>query len=223
MKVNQMTRKNVWISLFCLLCFSFGFGRQAQGSNVVQALTNSISVGARFSFYGPKLDNISSAFDALEDTLGLSRAPEFKIFYLAQANVRYDITAQHSVSLELGLNLSNTKLGKSETIVRAYSLGAEYYYSLKNRRTDFYGLDAGAGAAWMVSNFERNYDVQRVSVLKKSVALNASIVGWVSPFRPLSIEVEARYLFVPSINVDYPQSTIKMSSVVLGAGISIAL
>ena len=63
----------------------------------------------------------------------------------------------------------------------------------------------------------------RVAVLKKSVALNASVVGWFSPFRPLSIEVEARYIFVPNITVDYPQSTLKMGSVVLGAGISVTL
>ena len=218
-----MTRKVVWISLFCLICSSAGIGRQSQNSNVVQTVTNSVSIGARFSYYNPKTDNLSSAFNALEDSLSLSRSPDFKIFYLAQANIRYDITAQHSVSLELGFSVANTKLGTSETFSRAYSVGAEYYYALKNRRTDFFGLDAGAGAAWLISNFERHYDTQRISVLKKSVALNASVVGWVSPFRPLSIEAEARYVFVPKINVDYPQATLKMSSVVLGVGISIAL
>ena len=189
----------------------------------MSTLVNSISVGARFSFYGPKVDNLNTAFGALEDTIGLSRAPDFKIFSLGSANIRYAITPEHSVGIEAGFSYWKSTLANSESIVRIYTLGAQYYYSLRNRQTDFYGLDVGAGAGYLVANFERNYDTQRISLLKKSLTANASLVGWVSPFNPLSIEVEARYVFVPTMNVGYPHSTVKLSSVVVGAGISVHL
>jgi hypothetical protein len=218
-----MIRKTLWFLLFTLVLSSLGFSRQTQKSNIAGAVLNSLSVGARFSYYGPKMDNLNTAFGALEDTIGLGRAPDFKFFYLGVANVRYAITPEHSVGVEFGMSLRKSTLAQSESIERVYTVGAQYYYSIRNRRTDFYGLDAGAGAGLLVANFERNYDSQRIALLKKSVTANASVVGWVSPIRPLSLELEVRYMFVPSIDVDYPQSTIKMSSIVVGAGISVLL
>src|SRR5512140_680933 len=218
-----MMRRILWLLLFSVFSSLLCFGRQAQSSTTMTTIVNSISVGAKFSFYGPKVDNLNTAFGALEDTIGLSRAPNFKIFSLGTVNIRYAITPQHSVGIEAGLSYWKSTLASSESIERIYTFGAPYYYSLRNRQTEFYGLDAGAGAGLLVANFERNYDTQRISLLKKSVTVNASLVGWVSPFNPLSIEVEARYMFVPTINVDYPHSTVKLSSVVVGAGISIHL
>ncbi len=218
-----MTRRVLWASVFCLTCFSAGFGQQAQRTNVVQGLTNTLSIGAGFSYYSPKLTSVNSAFDALEDTLGLPRAPQFKIYYLAETNLRYAFTPRHSLSLEFAFSLSKSGVAESETFERVYSLGAQYYYSFNNRRRNFYGLDAGLGASWLITNLQRNYNDQRISILKKLPAFDASVIGWVSPFQPLSFEVEARYMFVPNTTIAYPQATLKMSSVVLGAGISIAL
>ncbi len=218
-----MTRRVTWASLFCFVCSSLGFGQQMQRTNVAEGLTNSLSIGARFAYYHPQLTSVSTAFDALEDTLGLQRAPEFKIFYLAETNLRYAVTPQHSISLEFAFSLSKSGVSQSETLERVYSLGLQYYYSFRNRRTEFYGLDAGVGASYLISNLQRNYSDQRIAVLKKSPAFDASVIGWVSPFNPLSLEVEARYIFVPNTNVAYPKSTLKMSSVVVGAGISVAL
>ncbi|HTP13250.1 MAG TPA: hypothetical protein VMM37_06450 [Bacteroidota bacterium] len=216
-----MKRKTISLLFFCVLMTSFGFGRQARSSTTVVTVSPSISVGARFSFYGPKLDNLNTAFGALEDTIGLGRAPDFKVFSLGSANIRYNFAASHSIGVEAGMSYWKSKLGSSESIERVYTIGAEYYYSFQNRRKDYFGLDAGAGGAFLVANFERNYDTQRISVLKKTFTANASLLGWVSPFDPLSIEVEARYMFVPSFTVNYPNATVKMSSVVVGAGISI--
>ncbi len=218
-----MIQRTVCLLLFAVLISSVGFSRQSQSSSAAASVSNSISVGARFSFYGPKLDNLNTAFGALEDTIGLGRAPDFKIFSIGSANIRYTFAPSQSVSIEAGMSYWKSKLGSSESIERVYTIGAEYYYSFQNRRRDFFGLDAGAGAAFLVANFERNYDTERISELKKTFAANASLVGWASPFSPLSIEVEARYMFVPSFTVNYPQSKVKMSSVVVGAGISIML
>jgi hypothetical protein len=218
-----MNRRTLWFLLVSVLVSLPSVGQQAQPSSTTATVLHSISIGARFSFYGPKTDNLNTAFGALEDTIGLSRAPDFKIFYFGEANLRYALSPEHSVGVVFGLSLWKSKLASSESIERVYTIGAQYYYSLQNRRTEFYGLDVGAGAGWLVANFERDYDSQRISVLKKSMTANASLVGWVSPRHPFYLELEARYMFVPSMNVDYPQSTVKLSSVVLGAGISVLL
>ncbi len=218
-----MTRWVTWASLFLLASSSVGFGQQLQRTNVVEDYSNSFSIGARFAYYHPQLTGVSGAFDALEDTLGLQRAPEFKMYYLTETNLRYAITPRHSISLEFAFSLSKSGADQSESVERAYSLGAQYYFSFRDRRTSSYGLDAGAGASWLVTNLQRNYGDQRVAILKQSPAFDASIIGWVSPFQPLSLELEARYVFVPNTTVAYPQSTLKMSSVVVGAGIAVAL
>lgn len=75
----------------------------------------------------------------------------------------------------------------------------------------------------MLANFERDYDNQRLSVLEKTFTVNASLVGWAAPVHGLFLELEVRYVFVPNINIDYPQSTLKMSSLVLGGGIAVVL
>jgi hypothetical protein len=218
-----MVQRSLWLFAFSLLLSFPSFSRQTQQSRATVSVLNSISVGARFSFYGPKVDNLNTAFGALEDTIGLNRAPDFKFFSLGSANIRYQITPQHSVSVEGGMSLWKSKLPHAESTERVYTIGAQYYYSLQNRQMSFFGVDAGVGAGWLVVNFERNYDTQRISVLKNSVTANASVVGWVSPFSPFYLELEARYMFVPNINVTYPHSTVKMSSVVVGAGISVLL
>lgn len=219
-----MNSRVAWLSFSVFLIPLFLFSQQqnpATGSNVT--VLNSISWGLKFSLYNPKVDDVSSAFEGVEDTVGLARGPRFKISYLAGANVRYSLDAHNVISIEGGLSLSRGKLQDAESIERIYSLGLQYYYRLQDRAKDFIGLDAGAGAGLLVANFERNYGDQRIAVLKKSVSANGSLLGWFSITRHVFLEVEGRYTFVPKINVDYPNTTIKMSSVMVGAGISIEL
>ncbi|HEY6952806.1 MAG TPA: hypothetical protein VI758_10385 [Bacteroidota bacterium] len=195
----------------------------SQGSGGNSSKLESVSVGLRFSHYGPKVDNINTAFANTEVTEGFPQGPQFDITYFASADVRYTIDVRHSVSVEGGLSLAKGTLQNSESFTRVYSVGLEYYYSLRNRKADFFGLDIGAGAGWLVANFERDYTDRRVSVLKKSLTGNVSLLGWMSPGGPIDVEVEARYMFVPNVAVDVPQATLKLSSLLFGAGIAIGL
>ena len=217
-----MISKVVWLFflslLFCLSSFAQNPQASVQSSNT--SAPKSISWGVKLSYYGPKTDNVSSVFNALEDTAGLARGPQFNIYYLAGANLRYSLDLRNDVGIEGELSLAQTKLKDVTSVERVYTIGAQYYYHLQTRRPGAYGVDVGGGVGWLVANFERNYDNSRISLLKKSVRLNGAVEWWAAISQHMYLELEARYLFVPNIKVDYPQTTIKMSSAIVSVGMS---
>jgi len=220
-----MKSKVIWL-LF--LTFPFPLISLGQEPQTLQRTTNrpfldSFSLGVSFSYYAPRTNNVSDVFDALEDTAGLARGPRFNIFYVAGADLRYSIGERNDVGIEGEMSLAQTKLQNVKSIERVYTIGAQYYYHLQPRRPGYYGVDVGGGVGWLVTNFERDYGDASIAILKKSLLLNATAQWWASIAQHSYLELGARYLFVPNIKVDNPQTTIKMSSVVLSAGVSIDL
>ena len=220
-----MKSKAVLLLFLPFLFPLISFGQEPQ---TLQRTTNlpfleSFSLGVKFSYYAPKIDNVDNVFNALEDTAGLARGPRFNIFYLAGAHLLYALGTRNDVGLEGEMSLAQTKLQNVKSIERVYTIGIQYYYHLQPRRPGYYGVDVGGGAGWLVANFERDYNEGSIAILKKSLLLNAAVQWWVSLTQQTYLELEARYLFVPTMKVDYPQTAIKMSSVVLSAGISVEL
>lgn len=206
---------------------TFGYGQKPQmslqrgNSDALSAL----SWGLKFSYYAPRTDNVTSVFNALEDSSGLSRGSRFDIYYLVGGNLRYSLDKRNDVGIETEVSLAQTKFANVTSIQRVYVVGAQYYYHLQPRRPGFYGVDIGGGVGWLVTNFEREYggDNRRVAVLTNSLRLNGAVEWWAALSQNLYFELEARYLFVPNIRVENPQTTINMSSIVMSAGFSVKL
>jgi hypothetical protein len=217
-----MVSKVTWLLFLSLLSSQFSFAQNpqasAQGAN--SSALKSLSWGLKLSYYSPKTDNVSNVFNALEDTAGLARGPQFSIYYLAGVNLRYSLNLRNDIGIEGEMSLAQTKLKNVTSVERVYTIGAQYYYHLQPRRPGAYGVDVGGGVAWLVANFERNYDNSRIALLKKSVRLNGAVEWWAAISQHVYLELEARYLFVPNIKVDYPQTTIKMSSAIVSVGMS---
>ena len=207
--------------LLTFICLSQN--SQTPVQRTVASPMKSLSFGVKASYYAPKVNNVSDVFNALEDTAALPHGPKFNIYYLAGANLRYSLDLQNDVGIEGEMSLAQSTLGSVKSIERVYSIGAQYYYHLQQRRMGSYGIDVGGGVGWLVANFERNYDKARIAILKKSLRVNGAVEWWASLSEGLYFELEARYLFVPNIKVTDPQTTIKMSSFIASAGFSIDL
>lgn len=222
-----MKMKHVFFGLFLTVISLDAYGQKPQMTLQKNASNgyNPFSWGLKYSYYGPKTTNVSSVFDALEETAGLPQGSQFRIYYLAGANLRYSLDARNDIGVEGEMNLSQSKLFNVKSVGRVYVVGAQYYYHLQQRKPGFFGVDIGGGIGWQVTNFERNYDNsnRHIAILAQSVRLNGAVEWWAALSRSLYLELEARYIYVPNIKINYPQTTIKMSSIVTSVGFSVVL
>ncbi len=215
---------------FILAVFAMNMPLIAQNTRVaVQRATNGVnnplSFGLRLSYYAPKTGNVGGVFNKLEDSVGLPHGSAFHIYYLLGANLRCSLGRRNDVGVEGEVSYGQSKLSNVFSFDRLYSLNIQYYYHLQERKPGFYGIDIGGGVGWQGANFERNYgdNSRRIAVFAQALRLNGAVQWWAALSRSLYLELDARYVYVPTIRISNPQTSITMSSFQMSAGFSVVL
>ncbi len=183
------------------------------------------SWGLKLSYYSPKTTNVGGVFNKLEDSVGLPHGSGFHIYYAAGATMRCSLDGRNDIGLEGAMSYGQSKLSNVLSYARVYTVNAQYYYHLQERKPGFYGVDLGGGVGWLFANFERDYGDKnhRIAVLAQSVQANGAVQWWAALTRTLYLELEARYVYTPVIKMSDPQMSVDMSSVQLSAGFSVVL
>jgi hypothetical protein len=158
-----------------------------------------VSVFISGNYFGPKLNEVNSVYNTIENEYALPSEIDFKNYYFILAGLRFSPTNQHAVQAEFGGSILKSPQKGSTNFLQEYYGGGSYLLSLPVS-TAFIYAGGGLGCVWL--NTERTY-ASRLGVAQVNAQLGQihGILG-IEFFTQsgVSISFEGRYSYATAIS-----------------------
>lgn len=208
-------------SLCCLLLV-FGGSQFAfpQEEEPVPRARDVVSFGLNLAYYHPSLDDLNTAFAVQEELANVPPWEEFEVSYFVNASIRYTYEQTHRYNLEFGGSYLRRERDNAESLYRIYKLGLQYNYIAVKRSDESPEAYFGGGGGWLLANFFQSYSSETgASLLKDNWYLDFCVGMLITPASKIGTEIEARYMYVPTINDDNLNTSVNLSSFIIALGL----
>jgi hypothetical protein len=205
----------VVILLMCLSCILFC---QTPASVPIE---RKLGIGISLFYYHPNIDVLNTGFAQAESDRGLPAWKDFNVSYLVVPTISFKVDHKDIVSLQAGGSYAIRLRDVGKSYYYIWMIGGEYQHialaSSWNKLPMELRLSVGAGL--MAAQFYRTYgnNVGIYAYSRKPYIDGGVAIGYDLNKR-MSLNVDARYLFVPTVKFYDLQTELKLSSFMIGIG-----
>ncbi len=191
-----------------------------QEEELIPRTRDVVSVGLNISYYHPSLDNLNNAFALQEELANVPAWEEFEVSYLANASIRYTYDQTHRYSLEFGGSYLRRERDNAESLYRIYKLGLQYNYIAAKRTENSPEVYFGGGGGGLLANFFQSYNsTTGTSLLQNNWYLDFCVGMSIAPASKIGAEIEARYMYVPTLSDDNLNTSVNLTSFTIALGL----
>ncbi len=202
------------------------FGQEVTSDSVVhkEVAHKEIEIGISVCYYNPNLDDLNKGFAQAEVNNGLSRWNDFKISYLALPTVIYNIDHRNQLAAQLGGSYVEHTRDNSKSYYYLWMIGGEYRYKIYWWKRYSANLCVSLGGGMVATKFHRTYgNGIGINVFENNLYMNAGATLGIDVTDQIGVNIDLRYLFVPTRKVDNLQSDLLLKSLTAGIGVFYSL
>jgi hypothetical protein len=183
-----------------------------------------VEVGISVFYYHPNLSDFNKGFAQLEENLALSKWSDFKIYYLALPTVIYHLDRKTQISLQAGGSFMERTREDSKSYYFLWMVGGEYRHVPLHWSKYSTALYIAVGAGFVSAKFHRSYENNiGVTESASNFYVNAGAGVSLDVTNRMGVNVDLRYLFVPTKKFDNLNSNLSLKSLMAGIGVFYSL
>ncbi|GEM_PF-3022221 len=222
-KEAQMYNKLIYVILLWTALSCIVFGQKV----IIAPVVNQVSIGVDLYYYHPKIDELNSSFSHMESNLGLPGWKDFNISYLVIPRITYEIDQRSQVSIQSGASYFTRFWNENKSYYYLFFIGGEYrYLAFITPSSAKYPIELALslGGGMLTSKFFRSYGQDRnIFAFGSKPYFDGGVALSYATIKQLNINLDLRYLFVPTMNYKNLSSEVKLSSLLFGIGVLYSL
>ena len=177
-------------------------------------------IGASAFYFHPGLKDFNGAMTNLEGKFGLPYWKDMNVYYLVLPSIAYRYDSRNVIGLQAGGSVAVRQRDDSRSYYAIWMAGAEYRHQPFAGLTPFGQLWVSAGVGGVIADFRRSYgDGIAIDALGRKIYFDFGVEFRHELTNRLSVGVDLRYLFVPTMNFGDIQTSLALKSFAAGGGI----
>lgn len=183
-----------------------------------------IAIGINFFYFHPNLGDLNAGFSRIEKLDVLPTWNDYKIYYLVLPTITYQINPKMQALVEFGGSYVAQVREDSKSFYGLWMIGGKYRYMPISWNNPPVEVWASLGVGILEAEFYRSYgnDVG-VNAVGRKMYIDIGAEGRWEATKRLDVNVNLRYLIVPSMKFANLQSKLSLSSFAVGVGFSYSL